>query len=447
VDLGPGSTPDAEAEDLIREVETGSAEDKVAFRRGRRCTPRLAHRPPPGGREGEHAARADGTYLVTGGLGGIGLAMAEWLVERGARHLLLVGRTPAPPRGSWPGLDPGTRPGRLASALAALESRGARIETAAVDVSLEGPLERCLEARASRGEPPVRGVIHAAGILQFQALETQDVESLRAGLAAKVRGAWRLHRLLDDEPLDAFVLCSSSSALLGSPLLGGYAAGNAFLDALAHHRRARGKTALSVNWGTWGEVGMAVEAGRSLSGAMLSGVGTIATSRGLAALGALLGTGDAQAAVMAVDWRALARAYPGFAGDPFFAELVGDVRNHEIQGGGVSFATLRAAAPTERPGIVQAYLRREAARALAMDPQRLDPAVPLSSLGFDSLMAVQLKNRIETDLGLVVPLILFLQGPSTDLLAPAVLEAFEKEAPSSPQPSGAAGDRWEEGSL
>jgi len=168
-------------------------------------------------------------------------------------------------------------------------------------------------------------VIHAAGVLQFEPLATQDVGSFFAGVAAKVLGAWRLHCLLRDEPLDCFVVCSSSSALLSSPLLGGYAAGNAFLDALAHHRRAGGKRALSVNWGTWGEVGMAVEAGRSASGAMLSGLGTIPTARGLDALHELLRAECAQAAVMPIDWTALARAYPAFAHDPFFAQLVRDM--------------------------------------------------------------------------------------------------------------------------
>ena len=446
VDLCAATPAGAAAEALVREVEAGTADDKVALRPGGRYVPRLARR-PPGRTRGEWVVRADGTYLVTGGLGGIGLAVARWLVERGARHLLLLGRTAPPPPSSRAGIDPGSPAGRRLAALAALEASGAKVEAAAVDVAVEGPLERCLEARRARGEPPVRGVLHAAGVLTFRALAAQDAPSLRAGLAAKVDGAWRLHRILGSDPLDCFVLFSSSSALLGSPLLGGYAAGNAFLDALAHHRRARGLPALSVSWGTWGEVGMAVEAGKGAGGAMLSGLGTISTSRGLAALRELLEAERVHAAVMPIDWGELARVYPGFAADPFFAGVAGEVRERRPAEGGLTLTALRAGAPSQRAGLLQAYLRQEAARALGMDAGGLDPAVPLSSVGFDSLMAVQLKNRIETDLGVVVPMIQFLQGPSVDELAPAVLRVVEAEPRNAEGPGASAAERWEEGSL
>src|SRR5262249_3295329 len=157
------------------------------------------------------------------------------------------------------------RTGRVIAALVALEALGARVETAALDVARAAPLATVLAARRARGEPPVRGVVHAAGALAFHALGEHDEARPLAAFDGKALGAWNLHQLLAAEPLDCFVLCSSSSTLLGSPLLGGYAGANAFLDGLAHFRRARGLPALSVNWGTWGEVGMAVSAGRSMS--------------------------------------------------------------------------------------------------------------------------------------------------------------------------------------
>ena len=221
--------------------------------------------------------RSDATYLLTGGLGGVGLAMAGWLAEKGAKHLLLLGRTGLPPRDEWNRLDPATPAGRRAAALLSIESLGTSVEARAVDVADAAALQGCLDEWAASGRPSVRGVIHAAGVLQFQPLESQDVASLRACLAGKVHGAWHLHRLLGRQ-LDFFVLCSSTSALLNSPLLGGYGAANAFLDALAWHRRGAGLPALSVNWGTWGEVGMAVDSGRGAD--MLSGVGTIPTATG-----------------------------------------------------------------------------------------------------------------------------------------------------------------------
>jgi acyl carrier protein len=289
-------------------------------------------------------------------------------------------------------------------------------------------------------------VVHAAGVLQFQALESQDAASLRTGLAAKMGGAWRLHRLFETQALDCFVMCSSSSALLNSPLLGGYAAGNAALDALAHHRRARGLAALSVNWGTWGEVGMAVESGRSASGDMLSGVGTIGTARGLSALGELLRAGDVQAALMPIDWVEFARAYPHFVTDPFFEQLAGAAPSQQApQAASLDAAKVFEAAPQARTGLVAQYLQHEAARVLGVPSDRLERDVPLGSLGFDSLMAVQLKNRIETDLKVAMPMMEFLQGPSVDMLTPRVLMALGENRPALNEE--AVEDEWEEGAL
>ena len=346
VDLAGSSSIEPIADQLIAEITEGTLDDKIALRGGDRYVARLARRRASRRTTGDFVPRPDGTYLITGGLGGIGLAIARWLVQHGAKHLLLVGRTPLR-AGDIGVADHDSIEGRRAAAVAALVSLGAEVETAAIDVAIEGALEGCLERRRVRGAPPVCGVFHTAGTVQFQPLATQDIASLRGGLAAKVDGAWRLHRLFAGAPLDCFVLFSSTSALLNSPLLGGYAAGNAFLDALAHHRRARGLPALSINWGTWGEVGMAVEAGRG--GAMLKGVGLITTSRGLAALRELLQAGDTQAAVMPVDWAEFARAYPAFTADPFLEAMVSDVgHDQRLVSAGLSVAAFQGGSPDQR---------------------------------------------------------------------------------------------------
>jgi acyl carrier protein len=351
-----------------------------------------------------------------------------------------------PPRDEWDGLDPATPVGRRAAALRSIESLGTSVDARAVDVADRVALQRCLDEWVGSGHHPVRGVIHAAGVLQFQPLESQDVASLRACLAGKVHGAWHLHRLLGRQ-LDFFVLCSSTSALLNSPLLGGYGAANAFLDALAWHRRAAGLPALSVNWGTWGEVGMAVDSGRGAD--MLSGVATIPTTKGLAALGELLESGDVQAALMPVDWRKFAGAYPAFTADPFFADLVESVPPdaHEERAARLSLARLRDTAADGRSELLGTYLRAETARVLGLSPERLDSTMPLSSFGFDSLMAVQLKNRIETDLYAVLPMIEFLQGPSVDQLAEILLQTVDMTASGAELAAHGVQEAWEEGSL
>ena len=178
-------------------------------------------------------------------------------------------------------------------------------------------------------------------------------------MEAKVHGVWRLHEATAATPLDLFVMCSSSSALLNSPLLGVYAGSNAVLDALAHHRRAMGLTALSVNWGTWGEVGMAVEAGRCASGDMLTGVGVLSNAAGLAALADLLRDGDVQAAVTPIDWPAFGRAYPAFAADPFLVEQIGEAASTEAvapRQQGLSADRLQGAA--DQGAVLAAYLAR-----------------------------------------------------------------------------------------
>jgi NADP-dependent 3-hydroxy acid dehydrogenase YdfG len=258
IDLASGAAASTLAAELERELHGRDGDDQVAWRDGRRYAPRLVRRAAAEQRGGMTIS-AEGAYLVTGGLGGIGLAAAGWLVSRGARRLLLVGRTALPPREQWPALESSaSADARRIATVRRLEASGARVETAALDVAVDGALADWLGARRERGEPGVRGVIHAAGVLDFRALSEQDASALRSMLAPKIAGAWQLHLALGPEPLDWFVACSSTSSLLRSPLLGAYAAGNAFLDSLAHHRRALGLPALSINWGTWGEVGMAI---------------------------------------------------------------------------------------------------------------------------------------------------------------------------------------------
>jgi len=446
VDLASGAPPSELARDLERELAHSDDEDQVAWRDGRRYAPRLARRAPAEPHAGTSVS-ADGAYLVTGGLGGIGLAVAGWLVARGARHVVLVGRTPLPPRERWAELEgAATADARRVAAVRELEASGARIETVALDIGADGALEAWLAARRKRGEPPLRGIVHAAGVLEFKPLAEESAESLRRMLAPKVAGAWRLHAELATEPLDWFVACSSTSALLRSPLLGAYAAGNAFLDALAHHRRAKGLPALSINWGTWGEVGMAADAERARGGGLMQGMSAMSTAAALSALDELVANGAVQACVMPVDWQRLAHAYPAFGKDPFLRELV-DVSDTAAPARGRNGATisaLRAADDATRPQLLVGYLREEAARTLGMRPDDVDPAVSLSSIGFDSLMAVQLKSQIEADLGVVVPMIRFLEGPSLNQIMESLVDAGRALAAP---PSEAAGNTWEEGSI
>ena len=267
--------------------------------------------------------RTDGSYLISGGLGDLGLLVARWMVEQGARRLILLGRTKLPPRSNWSSVETGSRLARQIAAIRELESLGASVHLASVDVADEGELSAFLDEFRAEGWPPIRGVVHAAGVLQDGLLVQLDAAALTTVLRPKVMGGWLLHRLLQDDPLDFFVLFSSAGSLLGQPGQGNYAAANAFLDALAHHRRAQGQPALSINWGAWAGVGFADSAGGKRLAARLAllGISSIAPEQALEVLERLLRQGATQVVAVPVDWRQYREFYPAGSESPLLSEL------------------------------------------------------------------------------------------------------------------------------
>jgi NAD(P)-dependent dehydrogenase (short-subunit alcohol dehydrogenase family)/acyl carrier protein len=433
VDLEPGAARcDREAHQVWEEISSASGEDQLAFRHGRRYVGRLVrHRPsatptPPVG------WRTDGSYLISGGLGDLGLLVARWMVEQGARRLILLGRTKLPPRSNWGSVETGSRLGRQIAAIRHLESLGASVHLAPADVADEGELRGFLDAFRAEGWPPIRGVVHAAGVLQDGLLVQLDAAALTAVLRPKVMGGWLLHRLLQDDALDFFVLFSSAGSVLGQPGQGNYAAANAFLDALAHHRRAQGQPALTINWGAWAGEGFAASVGGQRLAARLAlfGIGSIPPRQALDLLGRLRGQGATQVVVVPVNWKQYQEFHPAGSAAPLLSELSREAaavarptdRTSERRD------AILAAEPAQRRFLLQSYLSEQVARALGLSPSRLDLQQPLSHLGLDSLMAVELKNRIALDLKVNVPVVKFLQGFSVDQAVTQVLEQLAAEA-------------------
>ncbi len=309
VDLDPAADALVAAQALVAELGHSSGEDQIAFRADRRLVRRLRRRTTIEEPRGLAAAapRADRTYLVTGGLRGLGLRTAEWLVDRGARHIVLMGRRPP---------DSATR-----VAIARMESAGARVVVEQADVSSRADVERVFGAIA-RDLPPLAGVMHAAGVLDDGALASQRWDRFATVMAPKVFGTWHLHTLVRN--LDFFVLFSSGASLAGSAGQANHAAANAFEDALAWYRQARGLPTVSINWGPWAEVGAAVERGVATDG-FLKGM---APDDGLAALGHALSRmpngrlcATAQLVALAADWSRLVPESPDGVVASLFSEL------------------------------------------------------------------------------------------------------------------------------
>ncbi len=365
------------------------------------------------------AFRADGTYLVTGGLGGFGLATARWLVENGARHVVLASRSGV------------AAPG----ALDEMRARGATVTPVAADVTRRGDVDAVLAAIAASGVA-LRGIFHAAMVLDDDFIAKLDDERMRRVMAPKLLGAWNLHAASRGLPLDHFVLYSSIASVVGSNGQANYVAGNRFLDALAEYRRQRGLPALAVNWGALAGTGHLVkreDVARYLNAA---GIASIPADDALAALGRLLQRDAATVAYAGIDWQRLARVNPALGDSPRCRHLGDGARSEE--GGGSVRAELLAAAPERRGGMLADYLRRQVASVLKTAPAAVEPTRPLSEFGLDSLTSFELKNRIETQLGLTIPIGKFLQRPSVATLAEAFLERLEADDGSEAAPLAAA---------
>jgi acyl carrier protein len=366
------------------------------------------------------------------------------MVAQGARRLLLMGRTVLPERAHWNSVEAGSRLAQQIAAIRALEANGASVHLAAVDVADEPQMRAFLERFRAEGWPQIRGVVHAAGVLHDAMLTQLDTAALASVLRPKMIGSWLLHRLLHDAPLDFFVLFSSAGSLLGQPGQGNYAAANAFLDALAHHRRALGQTALTINWGAWSGLGFAESAGGKRLAARLAliGIESLAPQDALALMGQLLRDGATQVAAVPVNWARYREFYLAGSASALLSDLA-----REAAGDAVSATShtsekrdaILAAEPAERRRLLQMHLADLVARVLGLSASKLDLQQPLSNLGLDSLMAVELKNRIAVDLGVNVPMVTFLSGPSVEQASDQLLQLLATgTSVSSISPSPAA---------
>ncbi|MBI4995370.1 MAG: type I polyketide synthase [Rhodocyclales bacterium] len=395
VDLDPSAATGTNAAALLRHLLAGDGEDQVALRGGQRFALRLAAE-----RRDKAPAfvwRPDAAYLITGGLGDIGLHLAHELARRGVRRLVLMGRTPLPPRAEWLRTPPDSPAGRRIAALRALEAMGVTVHVASVDVSDEAQLQEYLDRYAGEAWPAIRGVVHAAGSFANELAARMDRRTFDAVVRPKLLGAQLLDRLLPD--LDLFVMFSSTGAFLAQPGQANYAAANAGLDAVAQDRQARGLPAMSIAWGVWADTGLVKdEAGvRNVAEMARQGIGSFAPERGAAMFAWLCGQAQPTTVVLPMDWAAFRRARGG-RDFPIFRELMAGAAA-DAPGTGDLAARLGNADTAGRRQILDGVVRDTVSRVLKIPAARLDPRKTLGSMGLNSLMAMELRNRLEAILG------------------------------------------------
>jgi acyl transferase domain-containing protein/surfactin synthase thioesterase subunit len=436
IDLPPrhaAAREDAAA--LLAEILHSDREDQVALRDGKRLVARLARLPQENAPQQDMRCRDDATYLIVGGLGALGSKLAQWLVaHQGARHVVLTGRRAAP------GAAPDT--------VQALTALGAQVHVIKADIAVEADSQRVM-AEIQGHLPPLKGVIHCAGVLDDGILSHMDWHQFTRVTAPKIKGGWLLHHYTQSCDLDFFVLFSSILSLTGSAGQANYAAGNAFLDALVSYRRALGLPAMAINWGPWDDTGLATVSGsRGVAIWKARGTRYIPPADGIRVFDYLMHRDVEHAAVTLTDWAIFLEQFP--EPPPVYTALAREA-GARSQGKRASVAPdmqtrLQHAPLPEQRTILLDFVRAQVMDVLGL-AETMDTRQPLNELGLDSLMSVNVSNRLETALAVAVPIVKLLQGLSVEQLVDELFPHLPQSpatvmTPEAPQTSQTVGNGW-----
>ncbi|MBD9358029.1 type I polyketide synthase [Methylomonas albis] len=420
IDLDPGETPA-----LIRELLNPGDEDAISLRGGKRYVARLAGYPPPPA--AVVRCKADGAYLISGGLGALGLKTARFLAENGAGQLILLGRK-APGEAARDTLD-------------FIRQLGVQVRLLQADSGDEAAMSELFKQIAT-GDFRLKGIIHAAGVLSTRSLNELDREGLSQVLAPKLRGAWTLHRLSMDLQLDFFVLYSSISAVLGTAQLAAYTAANGFLDGLAAYRQGLGLPVLSINWGPWQTGGMIAD--ETATQVAASGFTPLDAHSALALFGRLLASSQSRVAVVDADWPRLKSLYEIRGPQPLLALLGQNASPAVTTAPSSTLNELRALTARDQFDYLVSRLQELVGAALGFDSNNLpDPKCGFFDMGMDSLTAVELKGRIEAKLQRSLPPSVVFDYPNVEGLAAHLLELLFPTARQD-QPVASAIEQTEE---
>ncbi|MBE9214580.1 type I polyketide synthase [Plectonema cf. radiosum LEGE 06105] len=402
-----------QVQELYEQLLFADTENEIALRQGIRKVARLVRRNYQTNAQQQFKFNSESSYLITGGLGALGLVVARWMIDKGARNLVLTTRR---------GITNDTQ-----QEILQLEQAGAKVLVVKADVSQVEDVSGIL-TKIKTSHPPLRGIIHAAGVLDDGLLLQQTWQRFERVMAAKVRGTWNLHHLTQDIPLDFFVCFSSVASLLGSPTQGNYAAANAFMDTLVNYRRNQGKPGLSINWGAWGEVGMAAKLDiRHQQRITASGFSTIAPQQALQILGDLLTQNATQVGVTPVNWTKFLQQFSPGKQPPlvnnFLSQTQAKVKQESSTQHLELLHQLQETIVSERENLLIARIQDEVVKVLQFDSSfRPNPRTGFFDMGMDSLMSMELKNQLEKMLGNSLPSTLTFEYSTIEALAQYLLD-------------------------
>ncbi|MCG8037723.1 MAG: type I polyketide synthase [Candidatus Thiodiazotropha taylori] len=335
--------------------------------------------------------KPDASYLVTGGLGGFGLEIAKWMVDEGARHLALVGRS-------------GAKTDEAKQCVKMLQDQGVSVNVICADMGKQEDVVAMFD-NIAKNMPPLKGVMHAAAVLDDALLANLDEARLRKVAAPKARGAWLLHKHTENLSLDHFVLFSSVSALMGSPGQGNYVAANVFLDSLAEYRQARGLPATSVNWGALAEVGMVAKDTVVFEQLARAGINAIRPKDACSALAEALWDDRTQLGFMDMNWAKWGQLNPAASAIPSLSYVVGASSSGKNAEASKIRAALLSVDEGDRAEMLALMIVELVSETMHKPANKIDINMPLSDMGIDSLMAVELQYGVSTRFGVDIPVL------------------------------------------
>ncbi len=404
---------DVSTEGLLATLECNDVEDQVALRAGRRWVARLEPRTVEAERQSLNLD-ANSSYLVTGGLGGVGLEMANRLVQSGARHLILNARR---------------APSESANeAIADLQECGCNVQVIQGNVSLEADVIRLLDEIQASKLPPLKGIIHAAGVDAVTPMSDLDHTELRRMLAAKMGGGFLLDKLTKERniELSLFICISSISSVWGGVGQSAYAAANAFLDALVEQRRAQNLAATSINYGPWSKVGMGAANDEGIAWLRSRGIRPLDPEVALNGMEVVVAADMNGTVVADINWSLFRELAELQRQRPLLEKLGGSRSDQEEDDQDAAtlelVSQLIEATPTQRVGLLKQVIKNEMARVLLKPADELDDDVGFFDLGMDSLMVVELSAALSKKIGHKLPATTVMDYPDIESVTNYLIE-------------------------